>query len=966
MRKILLIAVAITALFAASCSQYRYETVKGDPLETKIYTLENGLKIYMSVNKETPRIQTYIAVRVGGKNDPAEATGMAHYFEHLMFKGTDKFGTSDYAAEKPLLDEIEQLFETYRHTSDEAERAAIYHRIDSISYEASKFSIPNEYDKLMASIGAKGTNAFTSTDVTAYVEDIPSNQIESWAKIQADRFRNTVIRGFHTELETIYEEKNMSLTNDNRKVMEAMGQAHFKKHPYGTQTVLGTQEHLKNPSITLVKNYHDTYYVPNNMAVCLSGDFDPDYVVSIIEKYFGDMEPNENLPEFTFEPEDPITEPVKMDIYGPDSEFLMLGWRFPGMSSDDYITADVVSSILNNGKAGLLDVNIIQAQKLLEAYCFCYTRPDYGEFMIGGYPKEGQTLDEVKDLLYEQLAKLRAGEFDESLLEGCLNNYRYNKMKELESNRSRAMLYVDSFISGNEWSEDVKLLDKVAAITKEDVVAFANEYLSENSCAIIYKHTGEDKDVQKISAPPITPIMANRDAQSDFLAEIQATEVKPIEPSFIDFDKAITKMDVDGVDMLYTRNKLNATAEVTMNFNTGSLDNPYLQLAVNYISYLGTPEMTAEQIDAELYQLACSAYAYSNANQTIIVVKGMEENIGRAMELYESRLLNAVADEQILANLKADILKSRENDKLSQSSCFNQLAMYMLYGPEYLSKVTLSNEDLAAVTSEQLLGYIKDLFGYKHEIFYFGAESAKEAAQLIREKHCIQDNLKELELKIPEVLTTEKPKVFLSQYNANQIYYYQYSNKGEEFNFEADPYIAFYNEYFGGGMNAIVFQEMREARGLAYSASATLAPPSYGKGDPYKYIAFIATQNDKMQTAIEAFDEIINQMPVSEKAFNVAKESLLGNIRTSRVTGTSIFSAYEQTRDLGLKEPRQKQIFEVGQNMTMDDVVATQQKWVKDRVFHYCILGDIKDLDMDYLKTLGEVVILSQEDIFGY
>ena len=965
MRKILVIAAAITALLAASCSQYRYETVKGDPLGTKIYTLDNGLKIYMSVNKETPRIQTYIAVRVGGKNDPAEATGMAHYFEHLMFKGTEQFGTSDYAAEKPMLDEIEQLFETYRHTSNEAERVAIYHRIDSISYEASKLSIPNEYDKLMATIGAKGTNAFTSTDVTAYTEDIPSNQIESWAQIQADRFRNAVVRGFHTELETIYEEKNMSLTNDSRKVWEAMAQAHFKNHPYGTQTVLGTQEHLKNPSITLVKKYHDTYYVPNNMAICLSGDFDPDYMVSIIEKYFGDMEPNTELPEFTFEPEEPITEPVRMDVYGQDSEFIVLGWRYPGQKSDDYIVADVVSSILSNGKAGLIDLNIVQAQKALNAYSFGYTRPDYGEFMAGGYPKEGQSLDDVKDLLLEQFAKLRAGEFDESLLEGTVNNMRYDKMKELESNSNRAMLYVDSFISGNEWSEDVKFLDKIAAITKDDVVAFANKYLTDESCAIVYKHTGEDKSVQKISAPPITPIMANRDAKSDFLAEIQAREVKPIEPSFLDFSKEISKVSIDGTDMLYTKNKLNETAQVNIVYNTGLLDNPYLSLALDYLEYLGTPEMTAEQYAAEMYQIACSASARCSINQTSFIFKGMEENIGRAMELFEDRMLNAVADEAILDNLKSDILKSRENSKLNQSACFNQLSKYMIYGPEFIKNTTLTNEALEAVTSEQLLAYARELFNCGHEILYYGASGLKDAEALVRKSHKKGSELRPLELRFPESMPTEKSVVYLSQYNANQIRYYQYSNTGCGFDREADPYLTLYNEYFGGGMNAIVFQEMREARGLAYSAAASLSSPSY-KGDTYKYFAFIATQNDKMKTAIEAFDEIINQMPESEQAFQVAKEALTGNLRTSRTTGEAILESYITARLLGLDEPRARHIYEVAQNLTLEDITSAQQKWVKDRKYCYSILGDIKDLDMDYLRTLGEVVVLSQEDIFGY
>ncbi|MBP5239455.1 MAG: insulinase family protein, partial [Oscillospiraceae bacterium] len=246
MKKKLFWLVSAVLLLLALGSCKRYETVSGDPLQTKIYTLDNGMKIFMSVNKEQPRIQTYMAVKVGSKNDPSETTGLAHYFEHLMFKGTENFGTTDYEAEKPLLDEIERLFEVYRVTTDEAERQAIYHQIDSVSYEASKIAIPNEYDKLMAVIGADGTNAWTSSDETVYTEDIPSNQIDNWARIQADRFRHGVIRGFHTELETIYEEKNMSLTQDSRKLWEAIDQALFPHHLYGQQTTLGSQEHLKN------------------------------------------------------------------------------------------------------------------------------------------------------------------------------------------------------------------------------------------------------------------------------------------------------------------------------------------------------------------------------------------------------------------------------------------------------------------------------------------------------------------------------------------------------------------------------------------------------------------------------------------------------------------------------------------------------------------------------------------------
>ena len=453
MKKLRFLAVCITAVRTAACSGDKYESVAGDPLGTRIYTLDNGLKVYMSVNPETPRIQTYIAVRVGGKNDPAETTGLAHYFEHLMFKGTPNFGTSDYAAEKPMLDEIEQLFEVYRKTTDETERAALYHRIDSISYEASKIAIPNEYDKLMAAIGATGTNAYTSQDMTVYVENIPSNEIENWAKIEADRFRNPVIRGFHTELETIYEEKNMSLTRDSRKVWEALDAALFPHHPYGTQTVLGTQEHLKNPSITNVRNYHKTYYVPNNMAICLSGDFDPEQMLSVIKKYFGDMQPNPELPKLEFQPEEPITEPIVREVYGLEAANLLLGWRLPGGSSDPNDVAQIASAILYNGQAGLIDLDLTQQQKVLGAYGGYSGQPDYSTFLVGGSPKAGQTLEEVRDLLLAEVAKLRSGDFDEKLIEASINNFKLYQMRAYEDNDSRADMYVQSFIAGTNWAD---------------------------------------------------------------------------------------------------------------------------------------------------------------------------------------------------------------------------------------------------------------------------------------------------------------------------------------------------------------------------------------------------------------------------------------------------------------------------------------------------------------------------------
>ena len=967
MKRIVYLISVVAVLLAGAVSCSRYETVKNDPLKTKIYTLDNGLKVFMSVNKEEPRIQTYIAVKVGGKNDPAETTGLAHYFEHLMFKGSTHFGTSDYEAEKPMLDEIEALFETYRQTTDPAEREAIYARIDSISYEASKIAIPNEYDKLMAMIGAEGTNAWTSHDETVYTEDIPSNQIDNWARIQADRFRNTVIRGFHTELETIYEEKNMSLTQDSRKMWEALDAALFPHHPYGTQTVLGTQEHLKNPSITNVKKYHDTYYVPNNIAICVSGDFNPKDMVKAIEKYFGDWKATESVPSLEIVEEDPITSPIVREVYGLESERVVMGWPIPAASDlKSSAVAEIAGSVLSNGTAGLIDINLNQQQKVLGAFGGSQIQPDHGSFILMGNPKNGQSLDEVRDLMLEQVALLRSGEFDEKLITATINNIKLNKMQQLEHNSSRAVTYVDAFINGIDWKDAACEIDRLSAVTKEDVIAWAEQYLTPEGYAIVYKRQGPDNSVRKISAPKITPIVTNRDKQSEFLTEIQNTVVKPIEPVFVDFSKDMARFELaPGVDVLYKKNTINDIFNLRFEVKTGTENDPAMGVACDYISYLGTAEMTAAEVASKMYDLACSFNFYSTSNKTIFTLSGLEENMAEALRLAEDLLVNAVPDENVLQNLKMDMLKSRSDSKKNQRACYSALQRYVMYGPEYVKKISLTDEEVLALTSEDLLAKLRDLFNNAHRVLYYGPASESVLKETILANHVIGTDLRPLEDVYPVQVVTPESEVFVAQYDAKQLYYIQYSNRGESFDPAADPEVTLYNEYFGGGMNSIVFQEMREARGLAYSAWARLVTP-FHKDANYPFLAFIATQNDKLQVAVEAFDEIIENMPVSEQAFSVAKDGIISRLRTQRTTGFGVLSAYENCEQLGIDEPLDKQLFEKVQDMTLDDVRAAQQKWVAGRKYHYAILGDAADIDMAYLSTLGPVRKLTVDDIFAY
>jgi predicted Zn-dependent peptidase len=335
------------------------------------------------------------------------------------------------------------------------------------------------------------------------------------------------------------------------------------------------------------------------------------------------------------------------------------------------------------------------------------------------------------------------------------------------------------------------------------------------------------------------------------------------------------------------------------------------------------------------------------------------------MALLEERLADAKADQAAFDNLVDDVLKNRTNAKLNQGSNFSALRTYAMYGPKSPTTNILSEAELKALNPEDLVNRTKNLKNFEHTILYYGPLSEKEIAKAVTTKHAIGETLQPIPkpTEFIEQETTET-KVLLAQYDAKQIYLSMF-HKGGGFDKSIEANRTLYNNYFGGSMNSIVFQEMREARGLAYSASAGYQRP--GKPNrAYFLTTFIATQNDKMKDAISAFNDILNNMPESEKAFNLAKETILTDIRTERILRDGILWNYMDAKEFGYTTDSRKESFEKIQALTLDDVKTFQQQYVKDKPFTYCILGDIKDLDINALNALGKVTILKQEELFGY
>lgn len=452
----------------ATSGGYTYKYVSDDPMKARFYTLKNGLTVILSVNKKDPRIQTLIGTRAGSDNYRKDHTGLAHYLEHLLFKGTEKYGSLDWAKEKPLIDEISNLYDKYNKTVDPAARKAVYHEIDSVSGVAAKYAIANEYDKMMSGMGAQGTNAHTWVEETIYEEDIPSSAIDKYLTVQAERFRDPVFRLFHTELEAVYEEKNRGLDNDGRKVYETMLAALFPTHNYGQQSTIGTVEHLKNPNLKVIREFYNEFYVPNNMAIVMAGDFDPDYVIKSIDQKFSYMK-TKPVQEYKPAPEAPIKSPVVKEVLGPDAESVDIAFRMPGaLDTKSNLVLGVLSSILQNGKAGLMDLNVNKQQKVLNANASVLYLKDYSIFSLSGKAKQGQTLEDVKAILLGQLDILKKGDFDETLVKAIVNNAKLSELEGLESNNNRANTLMDGFIKskGKNWQYDVAYVDEMGTVTK--------------------------------------------------------------------------------------------------------------------------------------------------------------------------------------------------------------------------------------------------------------------------------------------------------------------------------------------------------------------------------------------------------------------------------------------------------------------------------------------------------------------
>ena len=930
-------------------------------LKVKTTTLDNGLKVVMCEEHSAPKVFGAVYVHAGSKNDPLDATGMAHYFEHIMFKGTDKIGTINWEAEKVFLDSIDIMYDKLHETTDVEARAAIQKKINELSIASTEYAIPNEVDVILTKMGGTGLNAGTAYDQTMYFNAFPSNQIEKWMDVYVERFRNPVFRLFQSELETVYEEKNMYGDGPINAFQERMFKEVFGDHPYG-RPVIGLTEHLKNPQTSKMHEFFNTYYVANNMTLILVGDINIEEIEPIIAEKFGvwrsgeiPAQPKFTVPTFN----GPTIKKVRMTPI----KVGVLAWRGVKVSDPDYLPLSIACEIFSNGETGIMDKDMLDG-KIMMAMLLPLSLEDHGANIIIYVPQIiGQSHEEAEDIIFESVNKLKNGEFSDDLFEAIRTKILKERVQSTEGIAALSSLFLELEERNMTYDDYLAETERIKNITKDEIIAIANQYFSNDYLSVRSKMGFPAKD--KVDKPNWKPIEAkNTDAKSDFAKMIEAEEVKEVTPQVIEFGKdvEITKVN-DCYTMYSTKNPYNDIFNLTISYNYGTLDNPDLERAISYWSLLGTDKMTFEEFNLELQKLGASISLNAYQSTNTVNIEGFEKDFDRIMALCEDVLYNPANDENKI-KIIADAEKMDEQTLKEDASEWAQaLRQYALYGDKsyYLGKTPLKKWKKR--TGDELINEVKKAHYYSGDIYFSGNIDNQDVIKTLEKYNIVKNNV---------VKTTKKVKVE-NNFTDNQVFI-AHNKKFRQSNIymhvpsvtlnEKDQAVSqVFNKYFGTDMYSIVFQEIREFRSLGYTAYGYFTYDVLNRKPGYLF-TFLGTQSDKTNEGIDALRGLITDMPERLEKFNASKDALIMS-RASNYVGfrdipESVCTWVEQGYD---HDPRLG-VTEIIRNTEYKDVYDFYKRNVADRPIIIMMSGNKKQIDVKALEKYGTIKELKYKEIF--
>ena len=960
MRKLFCTTVAVLMATLSAVAE-------GNPLEVKELKLSNGLTVWLNEDHTQPKVYGALVVKAGAKDCPN--TGIAHYLEHVLFKGTQRIGTVDYAAEKVWLDSISMKYNELSQTRDAEKRLAIQRDISRLSQRAADYAIPNEFDRLISKYGGSALNASTSWDVTEYHNTFAPQFLEQWCELNSERMINPVFRLFQGELETVYEEKNRAADNMITGAVERIIGAAFKGHPY-QYPIIGSTENLKNPRLSDMEDFFRRYYVAGNMGLMLSGDFTADDIVPLLERTFGRL-PKGEAPKRQIEQLQPFngeTLNVKLNI--PLVKAVGLLFRGPLATDKDYRALQLAMRLLSNDNAtGMLD-SLRTAHKMMFALSENFSLNEAGAVGLLVIPKiPFGSKKKAERLCWQQIERVKAGDFSDEKLTELKQVMQCSIQDELETITSRAGQMGEVFSQGRTWSDYLKEVEAIRTISKADVVAAANRYLLTDHYMRGVKRFGSyPKD--KVSQPNYTPVVPKHThEQSAYAKELAGKPVAERSPRLIDMqhDAEIVPL-TDHTTLYRVENPVNDIFALSLKWHKGKRDDARLALTEAYLTELGTDSLTKHQLGEAWQRLGTTLETKLSDDYLMLTIKGFDRNLEPSLSLLHHVLTSLKADKEAKKEMADEYKMSHKQLDRTNSSIHQMVVAKLMRGTRspYLQQPTVA--EAKKMTGEELLALFADVRQYDCSILYSGTRSSQEVAGLL--SHSLNSSFSQCHLAAPD------NAIRLQEYSEPLVYVYDmpdsrqtligtYCSIKPSLIDKEEAQLRLWSQYMGGGMSSLLFQEIREFRAMAYTSSGYDIVPDRARhsDQPSGFLGYLGTQGDKAMQALAVLDSLMSNMPVNEQNIAAAKQEILNNINNSYPSFRQRANAVSTWRMNGYKEDPRTSLSRTVPTLTTDDMTGFYRSNIQQKPRIYYIIGNKKLLNLQQLSKYGRLVMLKKEDI---
>ena len=937
------------------------------PLAVKQLTLSNGMKVYLNEDHSTPVVYGGVVVGAGAVDCPN--TGIAHYFEHIMFKGTDRIGTVDYEAEKVYLDSIETMYSRLKATADETERKAIQKEINRISLSAADYAIPNEFTTLISQYGGTGLNAGTSYDFTVYYNTFDSRYLRPWLELASHRFLHPVYRLFQGELETVYEEKNMGSDGLTDGLLDrAFAAFAGEDYPYAFP-VIGSTENLKNPDQAAMHDFYEKYYVGKNMSLILVGDIEASVVEPLLEESFGRIRAGEK-PERLEGREKPLegVSEVAIKLPLPLVKAEAMAFNGPLAGDPDEMAYLLGTALLtNSATTGVLD-SLVTAHEALYAGAMNISFNHMGASVLVNVPQfPFGSLKKSQKRIVAEVERIQKGEFSDAALSQAKRDLRKDLVRALETLDGRGMMLLQVLSQGRSWDEYIAQIESIDAVSREDVVAAMNKYYDLSRYVHLRKKYGTyPKD--EVTKPDFKPVVPpHRGEQSAYAKEMEerfGTDFgapKILDPK----TPEVKRIPLNEVSTLYAGgNPVNDLFEISFNYRVGTLHDARLELLADLLMQTGTDSLKVQELSRAWQRIGTNFSVAVSANDFTFTLTGYDDALPESLRLLQHCLGHFTADKETLSDVVSDYNQAGSMAFMEGTTAyFRALLQKATLGDNAQLLRRLGKKEVKPLskgtTLVDLLG--SEVLTTRCDVSYSGRGNAEEVAAQIRS--LIPIGTQDRERLVTPAQMREGGVWFVDVPGSRQSYIATYVSIPETSSPESRARLELWTQYFGGSMSAVLFEEVREYRAFAYSAfGSSQGPDVEHPDDPGFYFGYLSTQADKSSDAIALMDSLFRHMPVSPVNGATAKQSCINQINngypTFRELPESVAALDRRHQDVNPEVA----CYEALKKMDINDIEA-YSKEISARPVLWLVVGDKKKMDLKKLAEYGEIVYLKEKDL---